>query len=105
MKRSNRRVLKAGAASLHALGAPVDGAEMSLVEIEFVDGESDFAPAVAGGEELVLVLAGEVEVRIDDATHVLAEGDAVHYRAVGARTFRARQASRILWTVLPAVTL
>jgi len=56
VRRAERRTLKAGGASLHALGAPIDGAEMSLVEIELAEGDSDFAPALAGGEERVLVL-------------------------------------------------
>ncbi len=105
VRRSDRNVMQTGSASLHTLGAPIDRAEMSLVEIELAAGESDFAPALAGGEEFVHVLAGEVEIRLNDATHILNEGDAVHYHAVGERAMRARENARVLWVVLPAVTL
>lgn len=105
VRRANRRTLESGGTRLHALGSPIDGAEMSLVELELPEGESDFAPAVGGSEELVLVLAGEMEIRVDDVTHVLAEGDAVHYRPLGNRVMHARTSARVLWIVLPAVTL
>ena len=105
VRRANRRTLESGSTRLHALGSPIEGAEMSLVELELAEGESDFDPVLTGGEELVLVLAGEVEMRVNDSTHVLAEGDAMHYRALGNRSMHARTSARVLWIVLPAVTL
>ena len=104
VRRANRRTLASGSTRLHALGSPIEGAEMSLVELELAP-EGDFAPMLTGGEEIILVLSGEVEVRLNDMTHQLAEGDALHCRASEDRLLRARQAARVLWIVLPAVTL
>ncbi len=105
VRRADRRILQSDGARVHSLGSPIEGAEMSLLELELPEGESDFAPVLGGGEELVLVLAGEIEIRVNDVRHVLAEGDAVHYRAAGDRSMHARTSARVLWIVLPAVTL
>jgi quercetin dioxygenase-like cupin family protein len=39
------------------------------------------------GEELATVLSGVVEVRIEDETHVLREGDSLHFRGERSHSY------------------
>jgi transcriptional regulator with XRE-family HTH domain len=109
VRRDERRVLVERGATLHPLGTPVDGAEMSIVDVELpVEGARGPAELRLGnGEEFVLVLAGAVEFDADGAHHLLSEGDAIHVAAGDARVLRGHGASpsRVLWISRPAVTL
>jgi transcriptional regulator with XRE-family HTH domain len=90
--------------SVRSLGSPLDGAEMSVLEVELAAG-AEFAPRAGGSEEFVIVLAGAVELCLGASTHALAEGDAMHYPGSPARVLRARGTARVLCVSLPAVTL
>ncbi len=96
-----RRVWASNGVAMESLGAPFDGAETSVVEITLAGGTT-FEPALAPGEEFVLVLAGSVDLALGSTTHSLGEGDALHYAPVAARALRARTDARVLWVALPA---
>jgi quercetin dioxygenase-like cupin family protein len=105
VRRGERRVWDTGEASVASLGAALDGAEMSVVEIELRAGAADFDPGPAPDEEFLLVLSGTIEVRAGSSSHVLATGDALHVAVREPRALRAREAARVLWIALPAATL
>lgn len=104
VRREERRAWESNGATVQSLGAPLDGAEMSVIEVALADG-AVFDPGPGLGEEFLLVLAGTVELGLGDANHRLAEGDAIHYAAHAPRTLRARGASRVVWVSLPPYTL
>ncbi len=103
VRRGERRAWTSQGATVHSLGTPFDGVEISTAEVDLAD-ESVFDPGPGAGEEFLLVLAGAVELRLGDAMHVLSEGDAIHYAAGPVRTLRPQEASRVLWVSLPPFT-
>jgi transcriptional regulator with XRE-family HTH domain len=105
VRRGERRVWSAGVARVASLGTPLDGAEMSVAEIELGTGETGFDPGPVATEEFLLVLAGTIDVRVGSTSRLLAAGDAIHFAACEPRTFRAREPARLLWIALPASTL
>jgi uncharacterized cupin superfamily protein len=59
-----------------------------------------------GGQELVLVLAGELEVKVADQSYDLREGDAITFSARQAHGFRNRgpgQAKMLNATAPPSI--
>jgi len=105
VRRDQRRSLATDGATLRPLGGTIDGAEMSVVEVELPSPGLVFEPGPAASEGFWLVLAGTVELRIGNVDHVLTEGDAIHFADAAARSLRARDAARMLWIVLPALTV
>lgn len=102
--RDERRTLAAAGAALELLGTPVEGAEMSLVEIVLAPHTEPFDPGPGCGEEFFLVLAGAIDLVLGEVNLALSEGDAIHFAAGATRTLRARNASRVLWVSAPART-
>lgn len=109
VRRDQRRVLVERGATLRPLGSPIDGAEMSIIDVEMpaAGAGGPVELRLGNGEEFVLVLAGAVEFDLAGARHLLAEGDAMHVAAGETRVVRGHgdAASRVLWVSLPAVTL
>lgn len=103
VRRAQRRAWTSNGATVQSLGAPLDGVEISVAEVDLA-AESVFDPGPGVGEEFLLVLAGGVELRLGEVTHALAEGDAIHYAAGAVRTLRPQTASRVLWVSLPPFT-
>jgi len=109
VRRDERRAFVERGVTLCPLGSPIDGAEMSMVDVELPPAGAD-RPAelrLGTGEEFLLVLAGSVEFDLGETQHLLSEGDAIHVGAGGTRVVRGRgnAPSRVLWISLPAVTL
>jgi transcriptional regulator with XRE-family HTH domain len=109
VRRDERRAFVERGATLRPLGSPVDGAEMSIVDVE-LSAEGADRPAelrLGNGEEFLLVLAGTVELDLGATRHLLAEGDAIHVATGETRWVRGSgdAPSRLLWISLPAVTL
>lgn len=103
-----RRALVERGATLRPLGASLDGAEMSIIDVELSAGEDGPAELRLGnGEEFVLVLTGAVEFDLGATRHLLSEGDAIHVAAGETRVVRGHGnlPSRVLWVSLPPVTL
>ncbi|HXV14834.1 MAG TPA: XRE family transcriptional regulator [Candidatus Krumholzibacteria bacterium] len=105
VRRNERRAWAAGEARVASLGTPLDGAEMSVVEIELGTGETGFDPGPVANEEFLLVLAGAIDLRVGSTSHALAAGDAIHLATNESRRLHAREAARVLWITLPASTL
>lgn len=82
-------------------------------ETRFQAIESEIAPGAGAGDELsplpgemefVYVLAGALELRVGDDTHVLEAGDALTYPLAKPHTWRnasATDAARVLWVSVP----
>jgi len=60
-----------------------------------------------GGDRFLHLIQGEIEITIDQETHLLHQGDSVHFKA--SRRLQLRNAgletARILWADWPRVTL
>lgn len=93
----------------HRLSGGIEGAEVSLVEIELEAGEKA-APMGHAGEEFFHVLGGVVELTSDGAAQpreVLKEGDSIHLHAHPGRAIRniGDGVARVLWAVAPPIRL
>jgi|TARA_R100000049_G_C1941864_1_gene86163 transcriptional regulator with XRE-family HTH domain len=68
-------------------------------------GGSGDDPYTHEGEECGLVLAGRLELWVDDIRHLLAEGDAFHFESRRPHRFRNAGAdeTRVLWVTTPPV--
>jgi transcriptional regulator with XRE-family HTH domain len=78
--RSARRV-QAGEAVMEPLADPVHGAELNAHLMTLPIGREAALTHHHEGEEWITVLAGVVEIRIGEESHVLREGDSLHFRA------------------------
>lgn len=71
----------------------------------------EIAPSPAGnsysyfGERFLLMLAGEIELRVGSTTHQLTPGDSIHYSSHPDHLLRvtSAQPANILWIVTPAL--
>lgn len=109
VRRDERRAFVEHGATLRPLGSPVDGAEMSIIDVELSAAGAN-RPAelrLGNGEEFLLVLAGAIEFDLGHTRHFLSEGDAIHVATGDTRVVRGSgdAPSRVLWVSLPAVTL
>jgi transcriptional regulator with XRE-family HTH domain len=54
------------------------------------------------GEELVIVLEGEMEFVVDGASHAVAAGDSIHFRASRPHSWRnpSDEPARVIWLVV-----
>jgi transcriptional regulator with XRE-family HTH domain len=104
-----RRALVERGATLRPLGSSLDGAEMSIIDVELSNAgrEGPGELCLGHGEEFVLVLTGAVEFDLGGTRHLLSEGDAIHVAAGETRVVRGHgdSPSRVLWVSLPPVTL
>lgn len=104
VRRHERRAFVERGSTLRPLATPIDGAEMSIVDVELLPDATGLRLRESG-EVFLLVLAGVVEFDLGETRHVLSEGDAIHVATRQARTLRARDEvpSRVLWISLPAI--
>ena len=67
---------------MERLTAGIPGGRLQAAQVTLAPGRSHrSAPHVHDGVEVVLVLAGRVEVTVDGAVHGLGAGDAIHFDA------------------------
>jgi transcriptional regulator with XRE-family HTH domain len=76
-----RRRVRWGNASLDPVAEPVQGASVSAQMVTLPIGREPALVHRHEGEEWLTVLSGSAEIRIEDETHVLREGDSLHFRA------------------------
>jgi transcriptional regulator with XRE-family HTH domain len=79
-ERTGRRV-QMGRATLEPIAEPVHGAQVGAYLITLPIGRDAGLTHRHEGEEWVMVLSGVAEIRIEEVTHVLREGDGLHFRA------------------------
>ncbi len=96
-ERPARRV-RMGTATLEPLTDPVDGGLLGAQLVHLPVGHEHVFAHVHEGEEWATVVSGAAELRVGGETHVLREGDSVHFRA-------HREHSYANLTSVPAVLL
>jgi transcriptional regulator with XRE-family HTH domain len=110
VRHPDRRTLfdPSGAATLASLSGGIRGRCLSVVEIELEPGHAERGTCPPHrGEEFAHVLRGVVEIRGGSGRRVLKEGDSIHLRADGSRTFHniGDGPARLLWVATPPVSL
>jgi transcriptional regulator with XRE-family HTH domain len=70
-----------GQVTITALHAPTQDGDMSLHQFTLPIGRESALTHHHAGEEWITVLTGVAEIRIDDKSHMLREGDSLHFRA------------------------
>ncbi len=70
-----------GTAALEPVTGPVDGGLVGALLLTLPVGHAPAFTHAHEGEEWATVISGAAEVRVGDGTHVLREGDSIHFRA------------------------
>ena len=99
---ARRELVEAGVA-LHPLSGLLSRSEMSVVEFVVPPGAA-LPPLGEGGERLLLVLEGTLDVALLSSAHTLREGDALHCAGEDLRGARNRgeRPARLLWVASPS---
>lgn len=99
-----RPVIRAGGIALERLVLPKRGGLLQA-NIHILDpGASSDGTIVHAGEEVGYVLEGSIELRLDDAVHMLGEGDAFTFASHVPHGYRntGTGVARVLWVNSPA---
>ncbi|MDH3217391.1 MAG: XRE family transcriptional regulator [Candidatus Krumholzibacteria bacterium] len=106
VRKGKRRVLSfdGWGAKIGCLSDGTDRARMSFLEVELEPGLGrGIDPLTHGGEELVHIVKGVVEIHVGADRHLLKEGDSIHFQSKEPHTIRniGDGQARILWVASP----
>jgi transcriptional regulator with XRE-family HTH domain len=102
VRAAGRRELVEAGVALHPLSGLLSRCEMSVVEFVVPPG-AVLPPLGEGGERLLLVLEGTVDVALPSSAHTLREGDTLHCAGEDFRGVRngGERPARLLWVASP----
>jgi len=105
VRAAERRELVENGVSLQPLTGAAGPCELSVLAVTLPPG-SALPPLASGGEQLVVVVEGAVEIELSEPRR-LRDGDALHFAGADCDGIRNRTESpaRLLWASSPAVVL